>query len=129
MNEQFGSVYAIRCTKNGKIYIGSTVQLKERIYQHFQELKAGKKTKISNVNKIKSYDSWQSDYDKYGKDAFEVYCIEEKIPKNKLHERESHWITVYQARDPEFGYNARGLIREIPTIIVGLPPKRKEGSE
>ena len=126
MNEQFGCVYAIRCTQNGKIYIGSTVQLEERIYQHFQELKAGRKAKVSNVNKIKSYDTWQADYDKYGKNAFEVYCIEQNIPKEELRKREAYWMTEYKSKNPQYGYNASGSVKAKYEIIFGMPPKEND---
>ena len=123
MENKNGYVYAIRCKENGKVYIGSTIQLEKRIYQHFRELNAKAKTRISNVNRLKSYDIWQSDYDKYGKEAFEVYCIEQNIPQEELRKREAYWIDEYKAKDPNYGYNARGLVKETTVITFGLPPK------
>lgn len=118
-----GYVYAIRCKENGRIYIGSTVDLEKRIYVHFLELKNRKKSKESNVNQIKSGDTWQDDYDKFGKDAFEVYCIESDIPTNQLREREAYWMDEYKARDPKYGYNAAGIVRYDHPIKYGIPQK------
>lgn len=126
MAEKFGCVYAIRCKENGKIYIGSTIRLEERIYQHFRELKSHRKTRISNVNRLKSYVNWQDDYDKYGADAFEIYCLEVNIPQNKLREREFYWVEEYKAKDPKYGYNSMGFSKNSYEIINGLPPKKED---
>lgn len=124
MEERFGSVYAIRCKENGKLYIGSTIRLNQRIYQHFRELKAHAKTRVSNVNRITSYVNWQSDYDKYGEEAFEVYCIESNIPEIDLKKREFYWIEEYKTRNPNYGYNSNGLVKASYEIINELPPRR-----
>ena len=129
MDYEIGTVYAIRCKENGKVYVGSTIYLKQRIYQHFRELKKHQKTTTSNVNKIVSYVDWQNDYDKYGEDAFEIYCLESNVPQSKLREREFYWIEEYKARDPEYGYNSNGLTKLKFEIIDGLPPKKEQGDE
>lgn len=57
-----GTIYIIWNKISGKIYLGSTVNFKERINRHFRELKKGNHHSIH----------LQRAYDKYGKGSFEV---------------------------------------------------------
>lgn len=107
-------VYACKCLKNGKIYIGSTQNLKRRIYQH----------KLESKNKHNS-NRLYSDAKKYGWENFQWYIIEEEIPCYLRNEREGFWIEFYNSTDVEVGYNNYNVNRRIPelsdNIIYGRP--------
>jgi len=60
------SVYRIKNIYNGKVYVGSTVNFRQRIHAHFNRAKAG-----THSNR-----KFQKDYIRYGgKDAFEVMLL------------------------------------------------------
>jgi len=71
----------ITCTANGKIYIGSAVNLQARRHTHFSKLKLGKH---GNAH-------LQNAYNKYGIDAFRFEVLELVMPWNVL-EREQYWF-------------------------------------
>lgn len=58
-------VYGIKNKVNGKMYIGSTKNLRSRRYQHYSKLKG-------NYHRNKEL---QKDYNKYGKENFEFVII------------------------------------------------------
>ena len=133
-------VYAIRCSKTGRIYIGCTSALEQRIKTHFRELKNRDKRAYGDSHN-KGYKGcyadnslWQKDYDKYGRDAFDVFVLEENVPKEDRARRENYWIDKYKAIDPKYGYNLHVALKESPIrIMPGLPPlpeeKKDEGEE
>lgn len=113
-------VYAIRCTQNGKMYIGRTQDVERRMKEHLAELvkaKGGKQT-----SKAKHF---VDDFAKYGEYGFEVYVLEQNVPPDRVLEREAYWIEEYKATDPNRGYNqVSGAVgRGFSCIKVGLPPK------
>lgn len=117
------TVYAIRCTESGRMYVGSSYNVQNRIYQHFVELRAGRKPTKSTVNGFHSGELWQSDFDKYGEDAFEVYILQDGVPHLDRRRVEAEWIARYKATDPEYGYNARNMQgRPDFQIKPGRPP-------
>jgi len=82
-------IYKILNIINGKMYIGSSINLKSRKYQHFFTLKKG-----VHCNKY-----LQNSYNKYGDNNFKWEIIEyikssdDKIQlKCNLLEKEQHWI-------------------------------------
>ena len=88
------SIYAIRCTENGKLYIGRTIDLEKRVAVHFQELKSGRHT-----NKV-----MVEDFKKYGREKFEVYLLETDITfENRGKEYE--YMKKYNTYDKQYGYN------------------------
>lgn len=107
-------VYACKSLDTGKIYIGSTQNLKRRIYQHKKESKYA-----YNPNAL------YADARKFGWDRFQWYIIEEKIPYYLRNEREGFWIEFYNSTDSEIGYNNYNVNRKIPdipdNIIYGRP--------
>ena len=119
MKGALGCVYAIRCKNNGRIYIGSTIDLEARVTNHFQELAEHRKARKHAY----TYSTWQEDFDAFGRQAFEVYVLEDAIPKERLREREAYWADEYHARDPRYGYNARRVMKESLLVTPGLPPK------
>lgn len=63
--DHLACVYEIRCTVNGKVYVGQTKNLKRRIKEHICDLKACK----HRNHRL------QDDYNKFGKKSFEVSNI------------------------------------------------------
>ena len=117
------SIYAIRCKANGRLYIGCTSDVQTRIGGHFSELRNHKKIKQSNVRKRATGVEWQTDFDKYGEDAFEFYILEENITNKEKLTREAYWIKKYDSTNPAKGYNYDCRFNKpIYKISGGLPP-------
>ena len=74
-------IYQIRNLVNGKVYVGSAVNLRARMQSHFGELKNNK----HNNRHL------QRAYDKYGLDKF-VFEVLEYVEKDMLLEREQYYI-------------------------------------
>ena len=86
----YGVIYKITNTVNGKIYIGQTIKtIEERWKQHIY-----KKGCVYLHNAII----------KYGVDKFKIDIIE-NVPIENLDEREVYWIHKYNSTDKEIGYN------------------------
>lgn len=95
-------IYQIVNLKNKKCYVGSSLNLDKRLYEHKRLLKLGK----HENNHL------QNAWNKYGEDSFEFKIIEiidviEDYDENNrfLRERETYYIELYKASDPNFGYN------------------------
>ena len=87
-------IYKIENLKNNKIYIGSSVNLKNREYQHFWLLK-------KNIH----YNNYlQNSYNKYGKNNFSFDIIEVCL-FDELIEKENFYIKKYDSNNSIFGYN------------------------
>lgn len=85
-------IYVIRCKSTGKVYVGSSKNIKLRWRQHRQQLKAG------THHSIKLQRAW----DKYGEDAFEFEIVEEVVD-GLLTVYEQVYINQYNS--PVDGYN------------------------
>ena len=99
-------IYQIRNIINNKIYIGSTVNLYDRLHTHKTYLKSNK-----HHNK-----HLQLSFNKYGKENFRFEVIEEfKFPneysnkcKNEYIEcREQYYIDIFKTTNRKLGYNKR----------------------
>lgn len=99
-------IYTIRNTKNGKVYVGQTTDLKDRQRRHFTSL-----AKNSHPNK-----HLQTAYNEYGKSAFVFVVLEVvELPTDALINRiayreflkpyEQKWMDFYGASDRDRGYN------------------------
>lgn len=115
-SEKLHTIYAIRCKENGKLYIGRTTKLDERLKVHFSELKSGRhKTK-----------PLLEDYQKYGRDNFEVYVLEKDIPYSERH-KEYDYMKKYNSFDKEYGYNTGDKKKKNGfkiDYIYSLPPNK-----
>lgn len=87
-------IYGIFNLINGKVYIGSAVNLKKRIFQH--------KFELIQEKHINEY--LQNSWNKYGELAFEFYIIE-YCPKENLIEREQFYMDALKVYNAENGYN------------------------
>lgn len=93
-------IYKILNTKNGKFYIGSSKNLRKRLYEHFRELNLG----------IHSNKHLQNAWIKYGKEGFKFYILKiidntENFTDTKLRELETEYIQKTMCYKPEIGYN------------------------
>lgn len=95
MAEKVGGIYKITNLVNGKFYVGSSVDIKNRLRQHFGNLRRG-----THHNH-----HLQNAWNKYGAEAFEHSMLEQVTGIETLVEREQFWIDELQAN--ERGYNAR----------------------
>lgn len=87
----YGVIYLIRNLINGKCYIGKTINLKRRIYEHFMAYSEGCKF-LSRAIK------------KYGKENFSVEILHEGIIPELLNDFEIQAIKEYNTKAPH-GYN------------------------
>ena len=128
MSEALLSIYAIRNKENGRVYIGKTKDIRERVLQHWSE-----KTHIAKMYKqhqlTRELTLYEKDFVEAGKDGFEVYCLEEDVPQEKGREREAYWIAEYDATNPKYGYNKRSERKLKVNCIVGLPPNASKGEK
>jgi len=87
------TIYSLVNLKNGKRYIGRTHYPRQRIQQHFWDLKSHKHSNILLNNES---------YDKFG---FEI--LEEGILFTDRTDKERDYIIKYKTYDEQFGYNAK----------------------
>lgn len=87
-------IYLITCGINGKVYVGSSINIKRRWTRHKNHL-------VRNQHSNKHL---QSAYNLYGKDAFAYSILEHTEPENLL-ERELHWVQTKQSNNNKFGFN------------------------
>lgn len=76
---------------NGKIYIGQSVDIKRRMYEH------------NNTNRPNNIYPCDKAIKKYGK-ITKIKILEETSP-DKLNEKEKYWINFYNSNDKNVGYN------------------------
>lgn len=88
-------IYKITNSKNNKVYIGSSINCKQRHYEHWSDLKR-------NVHhSIHLQRSWN----KYGEDVFIFEIIETVINSDSLLNREQFWLDFYTSYNRDCGYN------------------------
>lgn len=87
-------IYKITNILNNKVYIGSSVNIKYRFYEHLLDLRSN-----SHINK-----HLQSAWNKYGEENFKFEIIR-LVSKNILRKAEQFYINKHKALIPKFGYN------------------------
>jgi group I intron endonuclease len=103
-------IYCFKCLKNGKVYVGQSIDTEGR-----------KKSHINELNGQKKKGKWQSEWNKWGSEAFEFsilavvvldpkYETETEEMKKKLlgwalDTAEKKWISTLHATDKKKGYN------------------------
>lgn len=93
-------IYCIKNKVNNKVYIGKSINIYSRLYQHLSDLNTGKR-KSKNSHFL---NAWE----KYGRDNFEYFVLEYLEPIEELvKEKELYWILKYNSIDRKFGYNLR----------------------
>jgi|694.fasta_scaffold00065_44 group I intron endonuclease len=95
-------IYKFKCIINDKIYIGKSINIRDRINSH--------RYTLSETNKRKK-GYFESAIKKYGWDSFEFEILEivEDFDKHKdnddLLKREAYYIKLFDSTDPNKGYN------------------------
>jgi group I intron endonuclease len=92
--QRSAGVYQIRCKSNGKIYIGSAVDLHNRFEQHKRGLRRG-----SHPNT-----HLQAAWDKYDEKNFE-FTVLEITERSNLLQTEQHWLDKSQSFKRRVGFN------------------------
>ena len=87
-------IYMIKCKETEKVYIGQSVDVKKRFKHHIYDLKRGKH---ANQHMVRAFS-------KYGKEAFE-FSVLELCDKKILNDRDEFWISFYDSRNFEKGFN------------------------
>lgn len=87
-------VYIIKNKSNGKLYVGKSISIKRRWYQHKYELK----------DNIHFNDHLQNSWNKYTEENFSFEVLEECKPE-ELNDLEKYYIKKYDSMNPEYGYN------------------------
>lgn len=115
-------VYVIKCLKNGKFYIGSSVNLRARLNDHRNSLRKGK-----HRNR-----HLQAAWNKYGEKQFE-FKILEYCERDMTLIREQHFLDILRPYERSIGFNIgidataarKGQSPSIETRIL-LSKKTKE---
>lgn len=95
-------VYLIKNKTNGKVYVGSSINVRKRMIQHLSHLRIG----------IHHSKYLQRAWNKYGIDNLSVHILE--YTKDIL-KRELYWMNFYQSYRNNNGYN----ICKIPNTTFG----------
>jgi len=89
------AVYTIKNILDGKMYIGSSIDIERRKRQHLNSLLKNEHHSIH----------LQRAWNKYGKDNFVFEILDSNVTKENLREKEKEWILRCKTLDVEFGYN------------------------
>lgn len=107
-------IYLISNTTNGKVYVGSSVHIKNRWKTH----------KWSLVHDVHANKHLQRAWNKYGADAF-VFSIIEECSVDEIGEKEEQYIVKYDACNRKKGYNNDSICEG--RRIVSAETRRKIG--
>lgn len=94
-NHEVGGIYTITCLGNGRVYVGSSIDINRRFRHHRRDLQEGR-----HKNVLLSR-SWN----KYGEDAFLFAIVEVVTDRNLLIEREQWWIDCLNSANRRDGFN------------------------
>ena len=87
-------IYKIENKVNGKVYVGQSINIAVRWYNHSHELD-GNRHCNSHL---------QNAWNKYGSGNFEFSIIEECTIEN-IDDKEIYWIDYYNSSNEKYGYN------------------------
>ncbi len=83
-SDKIAGIYKIQCLENGRVYIGSSIDVNRRINQHLYEGKTFS-------------DHWMNeDIENFGADAFDFEILETIEELEQFPERETYWIRKHQ---------------------------------
>ncbi len=91
---QISGVYQIKCTANGKIYVGSAVDMRDRCEHHRSSLRHGNHPNAH----------LQAAWNKYGEEYFEFTALE-LTNRNGLLQAEQNWLDKTKAFKRAVGFN------------------------
>jgi hypothetical protein len=104
-------IYLITNLINGKVYVGSSVDIRKRMNAH--------KSHLNNNKHDNPY--LQKSWNKYGSENFTFTVLEVFPDRQNLLNREQYWMDNYQSYNNEIGYNINP--------IAGSPEGRKLSDE
>lgn len=108
---KYAGIYKITCNRNGKIYVGSSVNLYRRwLSRHVPDLRKNK-----HCNK-----HLQAAWNKYGEHSFSFELLE-ACNKEDLICKEQFWIDSLNACDKKIGYN----LARVAGSTLGVPQTQK----
>lgn len=91
---QTSGIYKITCTANGKLYVGSSVNIQRRWFDHRVGLRRGVHHNLHLQN------AWN----KYGEQSFTFEIIELVMPWSII-DREQYWLDALKPYDHAIGFN------------------------
>ncbi len=97
VNLNRSGIYEIVNVVNGKRYIGSSINLKNRKMYHWKALR--------NNDRKRACPKLLNAWNKYGESKFVFNVIEYVDDKNKLINREQYWLDYYKTYERGVGYN------------------------
>jgi group I intron endonuclease len=106
-------IYAIKNTKSGKMYIGSTNNMTRRYIRHRTEL---------NTNRHPN-EYLQRSWNKYGEESFD-FIILTTCGEHQLLKKEVEYIDKYHSLDATFGYNLT-LPKKVATRNISKEHSKK----
>jgi group I intron endonuclease len=110
-------IYTIRNTANGKMYVGSALNIVQRKYGHKSRLLKG----THHSSKL------QAAWIKHGEQAFVFEVLELVDSLDRLIEREQHWIDFYCACGVN-GYNMRPIAHSSLGVKLSDSAKAKKSA-
>ena len=85
-DESIGRIYVIKSNDTKLAYVGQTIDpIRTRFKFHLYEY-------LNNKEKKKFTRPLYEAFEKYNHEKFNIYLLEDNIPKGNLAERENHWI-------------------------------------
>ena len=100
MSTNSGLIYKITDKTNGKIYIGQTHDLKDRIRHYRYDA-----THFDRLEEYRSERPIDVVMHEHGFENFEFSVLQDNIEENALNAAETAWIYFLHANDPDVGYN------------------------
>ena len=94
MKLNFPGVYLLRNLKNGKQYVGSSINVRRRKSEHLLRLRKGEE----------GNEYLQRAWNKHGPEMFSFFLLERCEIEERL-EREQYWIDKLKTTDEQYGYN------------------------
>jgi group I intron endonuclease len=115
---KISGIYWIRNLVNGKVYIGSSIDIKNRWSEHRGDLQ-----KNNHCN-----DYLQKSWNKYGEQSF-IFEMVEKVErdKEKIINREQYYLDLYKSYEKDVGYNICSVAYSCLGIKCSEETKRKIG--
>lgn len=111
INENIG-IYQIRNIINGKVYIGSSINISKRIWEHRNTLKKN----------IHHNEHLQKAWNKYGEENFKFETIEIVFNCNNLLKREQDYLDFIQPFNRNCGYN---ISKDVSAPFLGKKHTKK----
>ena len=116
MKRNISGIYIIKNTINDKVYIGSSVCIKQRFIEHKNQFKK----QVHNIR-------FQNFVNKYGFNTLIFEVIEYVNDKEKLIEREQYWIDYYESWKSTKGFNICKIAGS--TLGLKMPKSHRETSK